>query len=187
MPTDSRPITDIAETDGTVTMDDERYVLRFERHLAHPVARVWAALTEPEQLAEWLAETEIDLTEGGDVELRWLNTDEQGNKTVARGTITRLEPPYLLEIATDVHGLLCWHVRPDGDGALLTFTSTVMLAATWLPRALASWHTHLDFLADALDGSPMDWPNWSWARWEALRVAYAAPIGQREYALAAAM
>jgi uncharacterized protein YndB with AHSA1/START domain len=41
--------------EGTVQQVDGRYVLRFERRLNHPVEKVWAALTESDRLAEWLA------------------------------------------------------------------------------------------------------------------------------------
>jgi uncharacterized protein YndB with AHSA1/START domain len=40
--------------DGEVdTCSDVTVVLRFHRHLTHPPERVWAALTEPEQIAAW--------------------------------------------------------------------------------------------------------------------------------------
>lgn len=162
---------------GTVErMGDGKRVLRFERRLAQPIERVWAALTEPEQLAAWLADADIDLVEGGRVELRWLNTNERGERAVARGTITGLEPPRLLEIDTDIHGLLRWQLRPAGEGCTLTFSATVELPAGMRPLVLAGWHVHLDHLADALDGRPVHWPTWTqdhWGRWEALRAGYA--------------
>src|SRR5215213_9511759 len=70
--------------EGTVQEIDGKYVLRFERRLNHPVQKVWAAHTEPDRLAEWLAEADLDLVEGGSVELRWQNTDEHGNTAIAR-------------------------------------------------------------------------------------------------------
>ena len=33
--------------DGVLEKKERKDVLRFERHLAHPIERVWAALTEP--------------------------------------------------------------------------------------------------------------------------------------------
>jgi uncharacterized protein YndB with AHSA1/START domain len=151
-------------------------VLRFERRLDHPVERVWAALTEPAQLAAWLADADIDLVAGGRVELRWQNTDQDGNRAVARGTITGLEPPRLLEIDTDLHGRLRWQLRPDGEGCALTFSARVQLPEDMLPIVSAGWHIHLDHLADALGGRPVDWPTWTrdyWGRWEGLRAEYA--------------
>lgn len=63
---------------GTIEEAGDKHILRYERRLDHPVERVWAALTEPEQLAGWLAAAdELGLVEGGGVALRWLNTADQ--------------------------------------------------------------------------------------------------------------
>ena len=39
---------------------------------------------------------------------------------------------------------------------------------------MAGWHVHLDFLEDALDGKPVDWPNWPEDRWAVLNEHYEA-------------
>ncbi len=39
--------------DGTLQTIDGRPALRFERHLAHSVQRVWRAVTEPSEVAQW--------------------------------------------------------------------------------------------------------------------------------------
>src|SRR4051794_36404325 len=70
--------------DGTLQRRDGEHVLRFERRLSHPIDRVWAALTQPAGLVGWLAEADVDLREGGRIELRWLNHDDAGNSAVAR-------------------------------------------------------------------------------------------------------
>jgi uncharacterized protein YndB with AHSA1/START domain len=164
---------------GSVSVREGRYVLRFERHLPHPIERVWAALTDPDELIGWLARAEVDLVEGGRIELHWLNTDEQGNSAVARGTLTRVEPPRLLEYDTDIHGLLRWELRENGDGCVLTFTNVTPAPEDNLPLVLAGWHIHLDHLADALRGHLVDWPRWNddqMGRWTEYRDAYAAGL-----------
>jgi len=164
--------------DGTLERAGERYVLRYERRLARPVERVWMALTRPDELVKWLAEADIDPTPGGRVELRWLNTDEEGRQGVARGTITRLEWPHLLEIDTDVHGLLRWELRREGEHACtLTLTVSAELPDDEAPEYLAGWHIHLDHLAEALAGRPVDWSSWGRdhrPRFAELRDRYAA-------------
>jgi uncharacterized protein YndB with AHSA1/START domain len=170
-------------SDGTVEPRDGRRVLRFERRLAHPVERVWAALTEPAELVGWLAEAEVDLVEGGRVELHWLNSDEEGNRAVSHGTITRLEPPRLLEYDSDIHGLLRWELQEDGDGCRLRLTNTTPAPDEHLTKVLAGWHIHLDHLADALSGHPVDWSAWTpdyrargtGASWAEHYERYAAP------------
>lgn len=166
--------------DGSVEQVGGKYVLRFERRLNHPVEKVWATLTEPEQLEKWLAEADLDLIEGGSIELRWQNTDEHGNSAVARGEITRLEPPRLLEYDTDIHGLLRWELRDDGDGCILTFTSTVEAPEDRLPDLLAGWHSHLDFLANTLEGYRVDWSNWPVDHWAEQRDRYTQSLGQNQ-------
>ena len=54
---------------GTLETRDGRHVMRYERRLAHPVDRVWAAITRPAELRAWLADADLDLTVGGRVEL----------------------------------------------------------------------------------------------------------------------
>lgn len=170
--------------EGTVQEIDGKFVLRFERRLEYPIGKVWAALTEPDRLAEWLAEANLDLVEGGSVELRWQNTDEHGNTAVAHGTITRLETLRLLEIDTDIHGLLRWELRKDRNGCVLTFTNVTPAPEDMRAIVLAGWHIHLDHLADALAGYPVNWPTWTrdyWPRWEELRAGYAKEVGQGEH------
>ena len=167
-----QPATDPA--DGIVEQRGGRTVLRFERRLRHPVARVWAALTEPARLREWLADPDHELTEGGAVRLRWLNTDDEGNHAVMDGTVTVLDPRRLLEIDGDPHGVLRFELAQDGAGTRLVFTvSRSTPEGTEL--ALPGWHIHLEHLDAALDGRPVDWSRWDRdhrPRWQALHDAY---------------
>jgi uncharacterized protein YndB with AHSA1/START domain len=160
--------------DGSVETRDGRHVLRFERTLEHPIERVWAALTEPDELMGWLGSVDIDPVLGGSVELRWLNTDEHGNSAVLHGTITAFEAPSVLEIDSDIHGLLRWQLAAEGTACRLVFTSSIPAPNEYLPSLLSGWHSHLDFLADSLDGRPVDWPNWPFDHWRALNERYEA-------------
>jgi uncharacterized protein YndB with AHSA1/START domain len=157
---------------GTIeTQDDGRYVLRYERQLRHPVEKVWEALTDPAQVEEWWARAEVELAEGGRARLEWLNGD-----AVAEGQVTRLEPQRTIEFDTDIHGRLLWELQPDGDGTRLTLTVTAELPDDYLASVRAGWHVHLDFLEDALDGRPVDWPNWPKDRWEKHNAVYEASM-----------
>ena len=164
--------------DGTLETRDGRHVMRYERRLAHPVERVWAALTQPSELRGWLADADIDLVAGGRVQLRWLNTDDEGNRAVADGTVSALDPPRLLELDTEPHGVLRWELREaDGGGTALTFTVSVPAPNEGVDLARAGWHIHLEHLADALDGRPVDWPSWAAEhrpRFDEIHAAYAA-------------
>ena len=143
--------------DGTVERtDDGRYVISFERRLAHPVERVWTALTDPAELIAWWGDADVDLREGGRFDVRWLNTDEEGNTATMHATIAELEPQRLLVLDGDIHGTLRWELSPDADGTLLSFRSTVDLEPEFLTRVPAGWHFHLDALADHLEGRSTD-------------------------------
>jgi uncharacterized protein YndB with AHSA1/START domain len=162
--------------DGTVTrMDDGRYVIEFERRLAHPPARVWEALTRPEELIAWWGKAELELTEGGRFTIRWLNTDDEGNAAEMHATIATLVPERLLVLDGDIHGLLRWELTPDGDGTLLSFRSTVELRPDFLAKVPAGWHFHLDALADHLEGSSTDLVELP--GWEPIHAQYVAKLG----------
>ena len=97
---------------------DGRSVLRMERRLGHPPARVWPALTEPAHLARWFpAGVEIDLRPGGAL------TFTQEGAPSASGVITDLEPPRLVAFTWDTDHLR-FELLPDGDGSVLLLTHT---------------------------------------------------------------
>jgi uncharacterized protein YndB with AHSA1/START domain len=175
--TPQQPTTDPA--DGTVEHRDGRTILRYERRLGHPVDEVWRAITEPARLREWLADADVDLTEGGAVQLRWLNTDDEGNRAVMDATVTALEPPHVLELSGDPHGVLRFELSEHDAGTRLVFTVSRPTDDA-VDLVLPGWHIHLEHLADALDGRPVDWARWDRdhrPRWGELRDAYAAREG----------
>jgi uncharacterized protein YndB with AHSA1/START domain len=164
--------------DGTVERaDDGRYVISFERHLPHPVARVWDALTRPDELIGWWGDADVELEEGGRFNVRWLNTDDEGRTAEIHATIAKLEPEHLLVLEGDIHGRLRWELTPDGDGTLLSFRSTTALEPEYVSKVPAGWHFHLDALADHLAGRSTDLVDID-ARWEPIHELY-VEIGSR--------
>jgi uncharacterized protein YndB with AHSA1/START domain len=161
--------------DGTVERtDDGRYVIDFERRLDHPVERVWAALTRPDELIAWWGDADVQLSEGGRFNVRWLNTDDSGNSPEMHATITKLVPEELLVLDGDRHGRLRWELTPDGDGTLLSFRSTVELKPDLLTRVPAGWHWHLDALAEHLEGGSPDLVEND--GWKPIHAAYEAKL-----------
>lgn len=146
--------------DGTVHERADGYELRFERHLPHPVEKVWDALTNPAQLAQWMAPGELELRVGGRVYLAF--TDGQ---SVVDGRVTAIVPPRLLEFTwTDQgndHGFVRWELFAEDGGTRFVLTHTVPEAgrAFGLP-ALAGWHSLLEKLAALLDGVPFARDRW---------------------------
>lgn len=158
--------------DGELYVSDRTCVLRFERQLAHPIDRVWAALTRPEELRRWLGDADVELVEGGQFVIRWRNTP-----TAMHATITRLEPPRLLETSGDRFGVLRWELRPLGGGTVLRFSSTLELPEGDRANNLAGWHCHLDALAVALDGGELEFVTAPGAYWQRLHEQYLARDG----------
>jgi len=94
---------------------------------------VFAALTRPEQIAQWwgpdpgpvlLAET--DLREGGGFRVRFRMVD--GSEHESSGIYREVEPPKRLVMTWQWHGedmaesLVCIDLRPLDDGTEVTFT-----------------------------------------------------------------
>jgi uncharacterized protein YndB with AHSA1/START domain len=159
-------------TEGTLERTESGARLRFERRFAHPVERVWAAITRPEELAQWFlpfeAEIELDLVEGGTYVMRMADPDS----TVMTFTVLRVEPPRLFEHTAMDDGTMRWELEPDGDGCLLVLTQTMSSYERAVENHYASgMHHSLERLEFALGGKPIDW---SWPRWEELRDQYVA-------------
>jgi uncharacterized protein YndB with AHSA1/START domain len=165
------------KADGTVERtDDGRYVIDFERRLDHPVERVWAALTRPDELIAWWGDADVELSEGGHFNVRWLNTDDEGNGAERHATITKLVHEQLLVLDGDMHGRLRWELTPDGDGTLLSFRSTVELEPEFLTKVPAGWHFHMDALAEHLEGGSSDLAGLD--GWEPIHAAYEAKLAE---------
>ena len=91
--TSTRRRTDDSQDGTHETLDDGRHRLRFERHLRHPIDRVWRALTEPDEIEAWLARADVDLrSRAAAIHLEWLNTDENGEALRGRGAAPARSP-----------------------------------------------------------------------------------------------
>jgi uncharacterized protein YndB with AHSA1/START domain len=134
---------------GSLHTADGRSVLRFERALAHPVEKVWRAITDPAHLAHWFPVTmEIDLRPGG--KIRFVPPGAELETT--EGEVTELDPPHVFAFTWNGDPLRM-ELRPDGDGCVLVFTHSF----TERPMAgsfATGWETCLDALSTALAGDP---------------------------------
>ena len=140
--------------EGTLdTTSDGRYVLRFERRLAHPVATVWHALTDPGAMRNWFPQdVEADLRVGGKMRFSFRQADTYESIPPIDGEVLEYDPPRLFAY-TWGPDLLRWELRPDGDGCLLVFTDTLGERGK-AARDGAGWHVCLEALAASLDGAP---------------------------------
>jgi uncharacterized protein YndB with AHSA1/START domain len=157
----------------------DRWDLVFVRDLRHPPEKVWAALTEPDQLAQWapfLADR--DLGTPGDATL----TTADGDATYPQpATVRHAERPSLLEYSWG-DGLLRWELTATESGTRLTLRHRID-SPDMAPMVAAGWHICLDVAGHLLDGDPVGPIRNREAKkfgWDELRAAYAERLDAPE-------
>ena len=149
-------------TDGKLEEVDGRPALRFERRLAHPIERVWRAVTERDELAAWFV-----------APMEFTAADQRFEAMEQPVEVQRFEPPHA--VAWDWGGeLLSFELEPDGDGTRLTFVH-VFGDRPHAANYGSGWHFHFDRLDAHLDGRPA--PDAQPARLVELNDRYADAFG----------
>ncbi|KZM73526.1 SRPBCC family protein [Nocardia terpenica] len=156
---------------GTLRRDGDRWELRFERELAHPVETVWRAVFDSDRLAHWYpaAERELEPVVGGKVREVY-GAGEQA--VTIHGVVTALEPPHVLEYRMDSSAVglagfdeirtLRFELHPLPTGCRLVFLHTFGDRPGAASFA-TGWHRCLDALADSRTDAPTSAdPDFSW-------------------------
>ncbi|MGM7645366.1 SRPBCC domain-containing protein [Nocardia sp. JW2] len=131
--------------------------------LAHPPAKVWAAITTAEGLASWFGNTaEIDLRPGGDMRMTW----NEGFAADMR--VERVEEPTVFGYTWPINGLpdddprrtyVEFRLEPAGAGTRLTVVES---GFAQLPEAahkeafegnIGGWKSELGELVEYLDAA----------------------------------
>jgi uncharacterized protein YndB with AHSA1/START domain len=171
------PTQDLVAPAGNVEFDGDHVTLRYERFLNHPPEVVWAAITEPEQLAAWLMTPAATIGghAGGSIDM--VTGPSSFHWT---GTILTWDPPRVyehewnMEPRPEVPGgeatVVRWELAPSGEGTRLNVTHRRLTRSTGLGFA-PGFHAFLDRLAAQLAGEPL--PNWM-KRYDEVRHAYPA-------------
>jgi uncharacterized protein YndB with AHSA1/START domain len=150
----------MTDRDGVIRRTGETYEVVFTRRLAKPIEKVWAALTVPERLADWLANATIepDLRLGARFALHFPTHDYR-----MEGEIVALDPPRLIawtwpdpNDAAKPASVVRFELAPDGAGCVLTLTNSGLVKPV-LQDVAAGWHTHLEGLAGAADAIHTPW------------------------------
>ncbi len=137
------------ETYGSADqLHDGRWQLRFTRALAHPQSKVWRAITEPEQLAQWFPTT-IEGERAAGAALRFSFPNDIAPPM--DGVMIAYEPESLMELAwgPDVIRI---ELQPVSEGTLLMLLDTLEERGK-AARDGAGWHACLVSLQEALDGA----------------------------------
>ena len=160
MDTDVAPLAQLQRAHSYVRAD-------FEREFDHLQRKVWAMLTEPGRLAQWLAPGEIEPYRGGQARL-----DFADSGIVIDSEVTAYEAPRLLEYSWSAPGQpkrpMRWTVTPQGEGCRLALSLFVPQDED-VARSCAGFEAHLDMLAAALEDVPIRFP---FERFKAAREGY---------------
>jgi uncharacterized protein YndB with AHSA1/START domain len=158
---------------GTITKPGSTYQARLERVLEHDQNAVWAMLTEPARMVEWLAPGTIELRRGGAAKLNFTDSG-----IVIDSIVTEFDPPRLLEYSWSGPGEPERPVRWETES---TAAGTRLVLSLGIPenedvaRSCAGWEAHLMMLLAAIEGVPIKFP---FERFVATRKAYNAMLGK---------
>jgi uncharacterized protein YndB with AHSA1/START domain len=157
---------------GEVAVAGDEVTLTYRRRYARPIEKVWAAITTPERLADWLAASEVELKAGGVIRLNW----NQGMHAM-EGRVIAYDPPRIVAWTWLIDGretVVRFELEADGDGCKLTLThAKLALNGSQASGVRAGWHAHLEGVPDAIDGKATPWTV-KQAREAALASAYPA-------------
>jgi uncharacterized protein YndB with AHSA1/START domain len=147
---------------GTLSIEDDVATLTYRRRLPHPVAEVWAALTDPDRRKAWFGETTIEPWEGGMIEMMPDEPPTAPDAKRVTGRILVWEPPRVFEhewrqrIVEE--SIVRYELSSDGDGTLLVFTHRGLSQKNALGFAPGE-HAFLDRLEALLANREL--PGWS--------------------------
>lgn len=129
---------------------------QIEQSYDHDIQEVWAALTTPEVVAQWIATAHIDLRQGGRVHI-----DFEDSGLVIDSVITQLDAPHLIEYSwsqgDEPQRPLTWALQPEGAATHLTLTVRIPESED-IVKAVAGFSGHLQMLAGVLEGVPIKFP-----------------------------
>src|SRR5262245_21839994 len=134
-----------------VQKDGDKWTLVLTREFAHPPAKVWKALTEPEHLREW-APFDSDRSLGALGTAR-LTTIGAPQLHVTETQITRADPPRALEYQWNDFDVR-WQLEPIGN-TRTRLTLWTNIDRRFISMGAAVWQICLDVLDRLLAGDPI--------------------------------
>jgi uncharacterized protein YndB with AHSA1/START domain len=155
---------------GEVTTTADALQVVFHRHYNKPIEKVWAAVTTPERLADWLAEAEIEMKVGGRIRFNWNSGAHQ-----MEGRVVALDPPHTFAwtwMLDERETVVRFDLKADADGCWLTLTHSGLNPKGGSGSGVrAGWHAHLEGIPEAMEGRKTPWETKT-AREAAVGAAY---------------
>jgi uncharacterized protein YndB with AHSA1/START domain len=158
-----------------VRKDGEKWTLVLVRELRHAPAKVWAALTDPEQLREWAPfDSDRNLGAVGTAKLSTV-----GAPHVSETRVTRADAPRVLEFSWGGQDIR-WELEPTGSGGT-RLTLWHNIDRHYISMGAAGWHICFDVLDHYLGSQPigrMAGPDtMKFNGWQRLNAEYANQFG----------
>jgi len=148
-------------------IDERRGTVRVEDVYDTDIADLWAAITEPDRLARWIAKVEGELRVGGIVQTLFTSTWE------GPGRIDVCDPPthlmVTMEPGTDDEAVIEAVLAAEGDRTRLVVEERGLPIEVLYAHG-AGWQAHIEDLRRYLDGSESNWKE----RWTELTPTYQA-------------
>jgi uncharacterized protein YndB with AHSA1/START domain len=166
-------MTDVAATPDFGTLHqlaDGRWQLRFTRILPHPRAKVWRAVTEPQELAHWFPTT-IDGEYAAGAPLRFSFRDQ--DLPSFEGEMLEFRPKSAIEFRWGPDTIRI-ELRDAPGGTELTLHDTLEEQGK-AARDGAGWHACLDMLASSLQDDSA--PGADRGRWAEVHARYVEDFG----------
>jgi len=155
---------------GTFVDVDGRPAVRFERTYPHPPERVWAAITEPGELAHWFpSAVSLEPRVGGTATFTAdPNTEDES------GSVLAFDPPRRLAYTwggDELH----FSLEPTGAGGCTLTLVNVLETRDAAARNAAGWTVCLAELGKHVSGAVADGPHSATAEpWEPVYDEYVA-------------
>lgn len=155
--------------EGTLVTIDGRPALRFERRYRHGIERVWRAVTDPAEMAQWFP-SQVHGERAVGAELVFDDDDQRAAAREAgeptrddgpwfHGRVVTFDPPHVFAFTWGGE-FLRLELTADGDETVLVFTQLLGHRST-AARNGAGWHAclgGLDVLLGAPPAAEADWP-----------------------------
>jgi uncharacterized protein YndB with AHSA1/START domain len=164
-----------AASGARIQKDGEKWTLVLVRDLAHSPAKVWKALTNPEDLRAWAPfDSDRNLGTVGTAQLTTVGTPAL---QVTETRVRRADAPKALEFNWGGQDIR-WELEPLGGGTRLTLWHNI--DRRYIAMGAAGWHICFDVLDRHLAGRPigrMVGPEAMKFGWQRLHAEYKKQFG----------
>lgn len=140
--------------------------IKKEQQYNHPIAKVWAAITDQEKITQWFMKCDFKAEPG--YKYRLLSDDENGTCERVYGTVLTVNPMHELVYSWEVSSVetvttVTWTLEEKNGGTLLTLVHsgisafpTEDTAVKMLESFSSGWDACIDHLGQFLAGTNVE-------------------------------